>query len=122
MSLAFGDVNVTEGNRERICGIGRFGSFCHTQQRTNHLLHLLLAGVSISGNCRFHLAWRIAESRKVRLCSGQENDASHLSEPQGHFDVQGCKHGFERNGLRLKLLDQVRDQPMNLAKMSISGR
>ena len=78
MGFAFGDVNVTKSNGERVCRIGGLWNFCHSKQCANHLLHLFLAGVPIARYGRFYLAWRIAEDRQARLCGGQENDASHF--------------------------------------------
>ena len=109
-------LQMAEGHRESVGGVGRLGKFAQAKLRADHELYLALIGVPVSGDARFNLARRVAVDMKAVLFGSQEDHAADLGETEGGTHVERGENGFDGEHVGLKSANQVAKAGMNIVE------
>lgn len=99
---------MTDGHRQRIGSVVRFGNAVEREQRLDHLLYLKFLGVSMTNNGLFHQPGRVLMNRNRCSLGGKHGYAPNLSELQRYFDIGSKKAIFNGTSLRTVTLNYVR--------------
>ena len=114
-------LQVAQGYRQGIGGIGGFGDFLEAELCADHELHLAFIGMAVAGDAGFDFAGRVAADLQGMLLGGEQDDAADFGETQGGAHVQCGEDGFHCHDVGLELLDQLAEASVNVAE-SRAGR
>jgi hypothetical protein len=82
-------VDVANGDRESIGGVGGFGQAGQIQQAGDHELNLFLLSESIAGNGGFYLEWGIFGMGNTCGCGCEQGDSADVAQLEGRFCING---------------------------------
>src|SRR6266849_10165231 len=109
-------LQMAQSHCQGIRGVRRLRCFVHRKQGTHHQLHLLLAGVAVTGDARLHFARRVAVDQYSMLCRGKQDHAAHFRKPERRAHIQGGEHALDGQGIRRKLLNQAAHPSVHILK------
>ena len=114
-------LEVAKGDGKGVRGVGRLRKFLQAELSADHLLHLALVGMTVTGDAGLDFTRRVAADGEASLLGGEKDDTPDLGEAQGGTHVQSGKDGLNGHDLRLKLMDEAAEEFMDIAE-NRSGR
>jgi len=109
-------LEVAKGDGEGVGGVGRLRKFLQAELSADHLLHLALIGMAVTGDTGLDFPGGITADSEASLLGGKKDDAANLGEAQGGAHIQRGKDRLHGHDVRLKLTDEAAEELMNITE------
>src|SRR5208282_5657624 len=90
-------VEMADGYRQGIGGVGGLGNLIEIQKARHHLLDLMFFGAAVSDHRRLDGEGRVLSDFESGGSGGQHGDSAHLAELQGRLHVGSVENVFDRD-------------------------
>ena len=115
-------MKVTNRNRQSIGGVRRVGWGVEIEQPCDHVLHLLLAGASISDDSGLDGKRRILRHGESGMRGSEHGDAAHVTQLERRLYVHGEEDILNCNFFRLFALDHFLQSMKDFIEALGNGR